>query len=215
MPNYLDAHRLRLDVLLAMKRYDDIIRSCDVLLARERPSVALYELRALARTGQGDYAGAIEDDTKALSLSPNSVPLLVGRGSLYLITGAPRLAVRDFEEAIRVNRSSSEAFLGRASARVLLGDHHLAVADVQDALRLGTPSTGLNYNAARVLAQAAGAAGAEVRKKGQDAVVRASRYQDRAVALLQDALRRFPPISEPYSSIKSSTNRTWPPFAVG
>ena len=87
VPNYPDAHRLRLDVLLALKRYDDVIRSCDALLARENPSVALYELRGLARAGRQDYAGAIEDDTKALALSPDSVPLLARRGWLYLVDG--------------------------------------------------------------------------------------------------------------------------------
>ncbi len=192
VPNYPDAHRLRLDVLLALKRYDDVIHSCDALLARESPSVALYELRGLARAGRRDYAGAIEDDTQALSLSPDSVPLLVRRGSLYLVTDAPRLAVRDFEEAIRLDRSSSEAYLGRGSARVLLGQHRLAAADVEEALRHGKPTARLGYNAARVLSQAAVAAGSDVRKKGQDAVAQVNRYQDRAVAVLQDALKRLP-----------------------
>ncbi len=192
VPNYPDAHRLRLDVLLALKRYDDVIRSCDALLSRENPSAALYELRGMARAGRQDYAGAIEDDTKALGLSPNSVPLRIGRGSLYLVTDAPRLAGRDFEEAIRLDPSSTEAFLGRGSARVLQGQHRLAVADVEEALRLGKPTTRMRYNAARVLAQAADAAGSEVRKKGQDAVALVDRYQDRAVELIQDALKRLP-----------------------
>ena len=50
----------------------------------------------------------------------------------------------------------------------------------------------MGYNAARVLSQAAVAAGSEVRKKGQNAVAQANQYQDRAVALLQDAMKRLP-----------------------
>jgi tetratricopeptide (TPR) repeat protein len=192
VPYYADAHRLRLDVLLALHHYDDVIASCDALLTRENPSAALYELRALARALRQDYVGAIEDDTKALALSPHSTPLLVRRGSLYLLTDAPRLAVRDFEGALGVDPSSGEAYLGRALARVRLGQHQLAVADVEQALRLARPSAERDYNAARVLAQASVAAGSEARKKGQDAVVQVNRYQGRAVALLRDALKRLP-----------------------
>src|SRR4029077_6507871 len=144
--------------------------SCDALLARERPSVALYELRGLARAGLRDYAGAIEDETQALALRPGSVPLLTRRGSLYLVTDAPRLAIRDFQEAIGLDPSSSDAHIGRGSARVHLGQHHQAVLDVEKALRLGKPTARKFYNAARVLSQAAIAAGSEVRKKGQAAV---------------------------------------------
>ena len=34
--DYEEAHRLRLDVLLRLKRHDDVIRSCDALIAGER-----------------------------------------------------------------------------------------------------------------------------------------------------------------------------------
>ena len=32
--DYDDAHRLRIDLLLKLKRHDDVIRSCDALIAR-------------------------------------------------------------------------------------------------------------------------------------------------------------------------------------
>ena len=192
VPNYGDAHRLRLDILLALNRFNDVIRSCDALLAQGNPSVALYELRALARAGRRDYAGAIEDDTEALALSPESVLLLARRGWLYLVEDALQLAVRDFDEAIRLDPSSSNAYLGRGTARVQMGQHRQAVADIEKALGLGKPTALMDYNAARVLCQAAVAAGSEVRQKGQNALAQARQYQDRALALLQDALKRIP-----------------------
>jgi eukaryotic-like serine/threonine-protein kinase len=192
VPNYADAHRLRLDILLATKRWDEVIRSCDALLAQGNPSAALYELRSLARAGRQDYAGAIQDDTEALTLSPDSVPLLVRRGWLYLVADAPRLAAGDFDEAIRLDGSSAEAHLGRGTARVRLGQHRAGVDDVETALRLGKPTPQMGYNAARVLCLAAVAAASEVRKKGHDAVAPVNQDEDRALALLREALKLFP-----------------------
>jgi serine/threonine protein kinase/Tfp pilus assembly protein PilF len=190
---HADAQRLRLDILLAQKRFDEVIGPCDALLAREKSSADLYELRGLARAGLMDYAGAIEDDTKALSLRPGCVPLLARRGALYLVTDAPRLALRDFEEAIGRDPAYGDAYIGRASALVRLGQHRQAEADVDKALRLGKRTSPMLYNAARVLSQAAAVAGSEVRRKGQVAVAQVNRYQDRAVELVQEALKLLPP----------------------
>jgi tetratricopeptide (TPR) repeat protein len=193
VPTHADAQRLRLDILLAQKRFDEVIGPCDALLAREKPSADLYELRGLARAGLLDYAGAIEDDTKALSLRPGCVPLLARRGALYLVTDAPRLALRDFEEAIGRDPAYGDAYIGRAAALVRLGQHRQSVVDVERALHLGKPSASMLYNAARVLSQAAAAASSEVRRKGQDAVAQVNRYQNRAVELVQEALKLLPP----------------------
>ncbi len=59
--DYEDAHRLRLDLLLKLKRHDDVIRSCDPLIARGKATAAIYERRALAREQIRDFPGAIED----------------------------------------------------------------------------------------------------------------------------------------------------------
>src|SRR5262249_54292527 len=148
------------------------------LLAKGKSSGAIYELRGLARTHLGDYAGAIDDDTKALAFLPNSVALLCGRGGLYLITDAPRLALRDFQEAIRLDSSCRDAFMGRGSARVILRQHRQAVADVEKALSIGEPTPRMLFNAARVFCRAAGVVAPEVRAKGRDAVAQVNRYQD-------------------------------------
>ena len=98
VPDYLDAHLLRIGALLDLRRYDEVIRSCDAVLAKGKPSADLYELRGLARIGRRDFAGAIEDDTLALALRPGSIPLLTRRGWSYLVSNAHELALRDFEE---------------------------------------------------------------------------------------------------------------------
>jgi tetratricopeptide (TPR) repeat protein len=192
-PDYAAAHLLRLRLLLHLRRDDEVLQSCEVLLAKDKPSTDLYELRALARARLGDYPGAIEDDTKALGLRPDRVSLLTRRGWLYLTTRSLTLSRHDFDRAIELDPTNSDAYEGRGSARVRLGDHRAAVADAETALRLGTPSERLSYNAARIYAQAAWAVASEVRQKGRDAVDLAKKYEDRAVALMMETMRLVPP----------------------
>jgi tetratricopeptide (TPR) repeat protein len=190
--DYEDAHELRLRLLLESKRYSELIASCDALIAWGRIGAGVYELRGLAREGNKDHAGAIEDASTALALSSEKVTLLVRRGWLYTIADAPGLAFRDFDEAVRLDPSQADAHAGRALARLRQGDHHAAVADAEQALRLGEPTDRLLYNAGRVYALAAVIAAAEVRKYGQETVQTVARYQNRAVGLLSQALKKMP-----------------------
>ena len=192
VPDYDEAHRLRLDLLFKLKRHDDVIRSCDALIARGKATPAIYELRGLARSERKDFAGAIEDVTNAMALRPDRAALLSRRGWLYIVSDAPRLALHDFEAAIQLDPSIGDAYNGRGFARLRLGEHREAVADAEKALGIGEPTSQLLYNAARVYALAAVVAAAEVRKKGQETVTLVARYQDRATGLLREALKRMP-----------------------
>ncbi len=177
-----------------MKRYNELIASCDALLARGKPSAEVYQLRGLARENQGEYTVAIADFTQAIAIKPGSAPLLVRRGGLYLVTDAPRSALRDFDEAIRLDPSNGDAYVGRGMARVALGQHSEAVADAATALRQGEPTSRRLYNAARIHARAAVAVSAagDARRKGQDALALMNQYQDQAVALVREVLNREP-----------------------
>jgi hypothetical protein len=75
---------------------------------------------------------------------------------------------------------------------VRLGQLREGLADVEQGLGMGQPNSHLLYNAGRIYAQAAIVAGTEARRKGPDAVVLVNRYQDRAVTLVREALKRLP-----------------------
>ena len=75
-PDFEDAHRVRIELLLKKKRYDEINRSCSALIARGKPSAKIYELRALARSELKDFPGAIDDLTYAIALRPEQADLL-------------------------------------------------------------------------------------------------------------------------------------------
>ncbi len=191
-PDYDDAQRLRLDLLHKLKRYDDVIRCCDALIARGKAAPAIYEVRSLARAERKDFAGAIEDLTLAMAHRPDKARLLTRRGWLYVVSNAPRLALHDFEAAIALDPKSGDAYNGRGYARLVQGEHQYAVADADQALALGEPTSHLYYNAARVYARAAVIASADVRKKGRETVTVVARYQDRATELLRQVLRWMP-----------------------
>jgi serine/threonine protein kinase/tetratricopeptide (TPR) repeat protein len=192
VPDYQEAHRLALNLLLGLKRYHDVVRSCDALVARGKPAAATFELRGLARAELKDFAGAIEDLTSALALRPDRADLLTRRGLLYIVADAPRLALHDFEAAIRLDPASGDAYNGRGAARLRLGEYREAVADAERALTSGEPTAQRFYNAARVYALAAVTAAAEVRKAGRESVSLVAKYQDRAVALVIEAVNRRP-----------------------
>ena len=192
-PGYLDAHQLRIEVLRKLKRYDEVIRSCDALLTRGRPSSELYEFRGLAKEKLRDYVGAIEDQTLAIALDPGAATPLAKRGALYLVSDAPRSALSDFERAIRIDSTNADAHLGRGLALAALGQHREAVADVAKALGMAEPTATRLYNAVRIHAQAAIVAASEARKTGRDAVSLVNHYLDQAMELARRWLKRIPP----------------------
>jgi serine/threonine protein kinase/tetratricopeptide (TPR) repeat protein len=192
VPDYDQAHRLRVMVLLDLKRDDEVIRDCDGALAQGKPWADIHEIRGLARAGRGDFAGAIEDYSQALAQRPGQPRVLCSRGQAYLVSDAPRLALRDFDEALRLDAASGEAHGGRGLALARLGDHRGAIAAAEESLRHDPAGARRTYNAARVYAQAAVTAAAETTSRGQPAVVLVDRYHDRAVALVQAALERLP-----------------------
>ena len=191
VPDHADAHRLRIGVLLMLKRYDDVITSCDAVL-KVRPTAEVFEIRGLAKDRRKDFSGAIDDYTQALARRPDQPGLWNRRGWAHLVTNAVQLALADFDRAIRFDGSNGDALSGRGSARVLLGQHRAAVADAEESLRHGEPSSRMYYLAGRIYARAASAAAGEVHKAGRSAVALTASYQDRAVALIREAVRRTP-----------------------
>ena len=191
-PDHDRAHRLRVLVLLDLKRHEEVLRSCDGALAQGKPWADIHEIRGVARTGRGDFAGAIADYSQALVLRPGRPRVLSLRGLAYLAADAPRLALGDFDDALRLDGSSAEAHGGRGLALARLGDHRAAVAAAEESLRLDPASPRRASNAARIYAQAALAAAEEVPQKGQLSLTLVDRYQDRAVALVKLALEQLP-----------------------
>src|SRR5205823_10895859 len=104
------AHRDRIAALLELRRFDDVICSCDSALSQGPPSADLYVLRGLSRVGRNDFSGAIDDYTQALAIRPGWTRVLSHRGRAYLFANAPALARRDFDAVIRLAPTDPDGF---------------------------------------------------------------------------------------------------------
>ncbi|WP_165219578.1 serine/threonine-protein kinase [Aquisphaera insulae] len=208
-PSHPEAHNLRISSLLALRRYDAVLASCDAYLAREQPTLDILEIRGLARFARRDFPGAISDCTRAVELRSDLAPaprsrLLNQRGWAYHMADAPRLALEDFETSLKLVAGQADAHAGRGLARVRLGDWKAAVADAEDAVRLaGAPTLGegedsievrrqARFNAARIYAQATELAAAAVGREGERAVRLYRQYRVRALDHLDRSLQGVP-----------------------
>jgi tetratricopeptide (TPR) repeat protein len=142
--------------------------------------------RTKLRAAHCPSADADEEDA-ALSAFDNFC-----RGWAHLVTNAVQLALADFERAIRLDGSNGDTYIGRGSARVLLSQHRAALADAEESLRHGDPNARMYYLAGRIYARAASVAANEVRQAGRETVALTASYQNRAVALIREAVRRTP-----------------------
>jgi tetratricopeptide (TPR) repeat protein len=187
---YAPAHQKRLELLLKLKRYDDLIRSCDAVIAGGKPTADQYYFRALARENMRDFTAAIEDLTQAIALRKGSAALLLRRGELYLITAAPKSALRDFDEVSRLDSANADAFTASGLAKVVLGQYPEAIADAAKAIGMAEPTSRRLYKSAQIYAKAALAASGDIRRQGREAAAIAERYQDQAVELVKKAIDR-------------------------
>jgi eukaryotic-like serine/threonine-protein kinase len=193
---YPRAHELRIRVLLDLKKYDDLIQSCDIVLAWAKPSAKLYELRGIAKNAIADYSGAIGDFTRSLDLSAavDKPRLFRARGRSNLANEAFRPAIQDFDEAIRLAPTNADAYLGRGTAKARLCLYRDADSDAQNAQKYGDPSPRFNFLIARIYSLAAAAVRLESRRDRQNSDRLQSRYEDLALKFVRLAIERTPAV---------------------
>ena len=193
VPDSVDALHGRVSTLLALERYDEMEGACGSALKRRPSWPEMLELRGLARVGRHEFAAAIDDFSRAISIQPEGSSVHRHRGWAYLEANAPELALHDFEAVVRLGPDEPEGYAGRGAARVRLLQPKKAVEDVQESLSLGEPDGRLLYNAARTFAQARIVLLAEAAKRGRPAPREVLVYESRSVELLEAARDRTPP----------------------
>ena len=73
-PSSADAQLARVAALLELRRYDELIASCDAMLKQGLASADMYVIRGHGRVGREDFPAAIEDYTPALAANPSLLP---------------------------------------------------------------------------------------------------------------------------------------------
>jgi tetratricopeptide (TPR) repeat protein len=192
-PTLAAAHLGRCEALLALERYDEVVRSLDEHLPgaeKVQERARWYRVRAMVRAARREYAGAVEDYTRALDCRRDAATLTL-RGWAYLFQDALTPALHDFREALELDPKNGTAYGGRGYALVRRGRYRQGVEDAETALACRPENRReprLLCNAARVFAQAVGWMDAERGHSTRQALEERAAYQDRALQLLRTAL---------------------------
>ena len=192
-PVLASAHLGRAEALLRLRNYAEVVASLDAYLkAGGRPSAAVYQARAVARSKQGQYAAAVQDYGLALEFRPEDAALRSARGWAYIASGAWELARQDFDKILKRNPKDGDASNGRGYARVKLGDLDGALRDAR-AVRNTVPITApLLHGSARIFAQVVGQIDSAPPTRPQPLSARRWQYLDQALTLLDRALTLLP-----------------------
>ena len=147
-PEFLDAHSRRINVLRKLKRHSEVIRSCDVLLPRGKPSGDLYELGAGKTRPQG-LRRAIEDNTLAHAMKPRirGDPGTVRQALPSLRRSKVRVARFRRGDQSRSVEFRAPQPTSAGMARASLGFIREAVVDASAAVSLGKPTDETLYSA--------------------------------------------------------------------
>jgi tetratricopeptide (TPR) repeat protein len=191
-PGYAPAYRQRAQTLLALEDHARAGEALDRYFQTGGKSDAQVEkARGLIHARRGELLEAIEAYSRALR-DRRDAETLGYRGWAYLQLVALRPALADFESALRLNPAHADSLCGRGQVRLLQGQVAEGLADAEKALAQGPRTARLLFNAACLYARAAGQAKGAYRGQSFAASYQAARYEERAVALLDEALEQVP-----------------------
>jgi tetratricopeptide (TPR) repeat protein len=188
--DYPPAHRQRAETLSKLGRTAEAGAALDAYLKASRDPEA-YLARGLIHASLREYPQAVAAYSRALETKPG-VDLLGYRGWAYLQSGSLTLALADFEEALKARPTHADALCGRGQVRALTGKVRPAVEDAEAALKHGGRTETMLCNVAGIYARAARRVEEEERGPRRALPPAARRYEERAVDLLAEAVRRLP-----------------------
>lgn len=139
---------LKIAILDDAGRSQEAIDILSDIIDNKVPDATTYYRRAWIRQYQGDYQGAIDDFSQAISMDPeNQIHSMLTRGNLRRITGDEAGANEDFEFIVDLRNDDGEFISASMFAYHYLGNDQKAV-EVLNALLAKNPDMGDFYNAA-------------------------------------------------------------------
>jgi Flp pilus assembly protein TadD len=99
-----------------------------------RSASAALQAQALSKAQNGDYSGAVADDTEALRLDPSNARLYEDRGRFRSKLGDDAGALADLGQALQLDPSAPLTYIERGISRYRTGDYQGAVEDLTQAL---------------------------------------------------------------------------------
>lgn len=104
----------------------------------ERPqdNVGALKKTAKAYINEGNYDGAIEELTKAISLSPGDAESYTLRGFAYRKETKLDRAIADFNQAVELNDKAVDAYMSRGHCYIDKRQYEKAIADFSKSIQL-------------------------------------------------------------------------------
>ena len=87
-------------------------------------------------SGDGQYAEAVDEYTRALELDDELVDAYINRGNAYINLAQYEAAVADLDSAIALDHENTIALVNRGAALILVGDQDAGIADLETAIGL-------------------------------------------------------------------------------
>jgi serine/threonine protein kinase/Tfp pilus assembly protein PilF len=185
--DYAAGYLVRAKALARLSRYDEAARDLDECVKRGSATAEALHRRGLVREKLHNWAGAVDDYTRALAITPDAATY-ADRGWVHLLVSqSPRLALPDFQAALEHDPSRGDAYSGRGFARAWLGQFPQALADAEEALARGPRTPRMLYNTARIFATAEGQLELDPKLRARHGLIRGN-YKDRAVVLIRASL---------------------------
>lgn len=127
----LHAHNQR-DFRGAARMYSDIL----AYQPQDHVAAIIHSHRGMARFALGDAAGAIEDFSATIRLSPQTTRAYYYRGVVHQQEGRPETALADFSRCLEYDPYHHDSRIARARVYQELGDLEAALADCEMVERL-------------------------------------------------------------------------------
>lgn len=200
--HYPPAERAEARLFQDEDRFVEAVAALDRYLARASGTYDDLRTRGELRVKLGDFAGAVNDLSRAIDLCaaltravedggprPELSRLHAQRGWVYIVTDAPKIALADFKDALKLDPDNADAYNGLGFVRVSTGNLKQGLADAEESLHRGPRTPRMLYNSARVYAQAVAVLRA-ARDKPSPTMIQ--RHETRALELLDSALEATP-----------------------
>lgn len=139
-PANLEAGVARIDVLLALQRWQEVVAAIDHVLALRSDAADLWLKRGAALDTLTDYRGALESYQRAEALDPGNPLTHDVIGAVLVRAARYNDAVTSLSRAIALGHESPDTYLQRALAFSSLGERELAIADFARAHQLAPTS---------------------------------------------------------------------------
>jgi tetratricopeptide (TPR) repeat protein len=121
-------------------------RSNDIIVKADEFHAKGFDLRK-----QGDYKGAIEEYSQALSLNPNHFKALFNRGFAFDKIGRYDNAVEDYSRALSIDRNNAFCYYNRGITFDHMNKLQLSVTDFSKAIELQPDNIDFYHNRAYCL----------------------------------------------------------------